>query len=204
MKHAEKIQLAPGELWFNQHYLDGETADHFLHQLLTEIEWQQGRVRLFGKPQKTPRLQYFMGDKEVSYSYSGERLITHPWHPTVALLAERLLADTGYRFNSVLLNLYRDGNDSMGWHSDDEPELGQNPQIASISLGTERRFLLRRKMRTKNERSVGINLSHGSLLWMGSGIQTCWQHSLPKTRACPKPRINLTFRQILVPNTETS
>ncbi len=150
---------------------------------------------MFGRSVAIPRLQAFMGDDQISYRYSGLNLITKPWHPAVLELRNLLKAETGIEFNVVLLNLYRNGQDSMGWHSDDEPELGDNPVIASISLGAKRRFLLRSTDKSNPEKSE-LALNSGSLLWMGTGVQQNWQHSLPKTKVCHQPRINLTFRRI--------
>jgi alkylated DNA repair dioxygenase AlkB len=163
-------------------------------ELHAEIEWEQHFVTLFGKVHACPRLSAWHGDSDARYRYSGNTLEPRPWTPCLAQLRDRLASDLGTPFNSVLLNLYRDGADSMGWHSDDEPELGPRPVIASVSLGA------RRKMRFRNRagRSVTAEqwLDHGSLLVMHGSCQEQWHHSLPRSKRITEPRINLTFRRI--------
>ncbi len=197
MNADNTLCLNPGTLWLDDTFLSQPEANDYFEVLLNEIDWQQGSIKLFGKTRVIPRLQAFMADPGLRYSYSGKTLSTNTWHPKVQQLANRIEQYTGTRFNAVLLNLYRDGNDSMGWHRDDEPELGDDPHIASLSLGTARTFMLRRKKRNKGERSLQLDLNHGALLYMGSGVQQHWQHSLPKASHCPRARINLTFRQII-------
>ncbi len=197
MSVIDTLHLNPGELWLDPRFLTAAEAGNLFDLLIREVNWQQGTITLFGKKRVIPRLQAFMADPGVKYRYSGKTLLTEAWHPAVQDLVSRIEQHTGTRFNAVLLNLYRHGSDSMGWHSDDEPELGADPVIASLSLGAERTFMLRRKKRNKGERSVKLNLVHGSLLWMGPGMQRHWQHSLPKNPRSQTPRINLTFRQII-------
>jgi alkylated DNA repair dioxygenase AlkB len=142
----------------------------------------------------SPRLSAWYGDPGAIYSYSGLRLEPLPWTPVLLEIRQVVtdLAETP--FNSVLLNLYRDGQDSMGWHSDAEPELGRNPVIASVSLGAVRRFVLRHKKR--KEQHIALELESGSVLVMGGALQHYWRHALPKIRQAVGPRINLTFRLI--------
>jgi alkylated DNA repair dioxygenase AlkB len=169
-------------------------ADALFQQLNDELDWQQNTLRLFGKTVKEPRLSAWYGDPGCDYCYSGIRLQPKPWSPGLLAingLLEKCLEAT---FNSVLANLYRDGKDSMGWHSDDEPELGDKPLIASVSLGAERRFSLRHK---HSKQLQHIVLPAGSLLLMAGETQRFWQHQVAKTRRCQQPRINLTFRKIL-------
>ncbi|MCY1541266.1 2OG-Fe(II) oxygenase superfamily protein [compost metagenome] len=145
-----------------------------------------------------PRLVAWYGDPEAGYRYSG---LTHqplPWTPLLAQIRTRVEKAVGQRLNGVLLNYYRDGQDSMGWHSDDEVELGVNPLIASLSLGGTRRFDLRRKGQNRIEHSLLLN--HGSLLVMGGPTQHYWQHQVAKTRSHCAPRLNLTFRLIRSPS----
>ncbi len=150
---------------------------------------------MFGRLVDSPRLSCWMGDPQAAYRYSGVRFTPVPWLPALAAVRERLQLETGHAFNSVLLNRYRDGRDCMGWHSDDEPELGPQPLIASLSLGATRRFLL--KHRARPEVRACVELQHGDLLLMGGDTQRHYRHALPRTARPVGERINLTFRQIL-------
>lgn len=163
--------------------------------LLDQVNWRQDRIRLFGKEHRIPRLQAFLSDPGIHYTYSRLRLAGAPWLPALQPLKQRLEALCEQPFNALLLNLYRDGQDCMGWHADDEPELGQNPVIASVSLGAPRRFRLRHN---RSRDTHALTLEHGSLLLMAGPTQHHWQHCLPRTRVCRSPRINLTFRLIQV------
>lgn len=174
-------------------FLGPEEGDRLLQTLQVQVPWRQDPIRLFGKTMLQPRLTAWYGDREAVYTYSKLRLDPLGWLPALLDLKHRIEAFSQFRFNSVLLNLYRDGRDSMGWHSDDEPELGPNPAIASLSLGVSRRFLLRHK--TRPDRTT-LLLSHGSLLLMAGPMQHHWQHHIPKTKQPLGPRLNLTFRQI--------
>ena len=169
-------------------------ADALFVALQGEIPWQQHRLSLFGREVGAPRLSCWMGDSTATYTYSRTRFEPQPWTPTVAMLRDDLATRFDLRFNSVLANLYRDGRDSMGWHSDDEPELGAQPHIASLSFGAERTFRVRK--RVTREAAMSIQLAHGSLLLMGGTTQALYQHALPKRAAVDSPRINLTFRWI--------
>lgn len=175
-------------------FLDAASADGLLDALLAEIRWEQHHVRLFGRTVPSPRLSCWIGDAGSAYTYSGVRQEPRPWPCSLLPLRDRLRTACGTAFNSALANLYRDGGDAMGWHSDDEPELGAEPLIASLSLGGTRRFLLR-------PRSGGgrlcLALAHGSLLLMGGDCQQLYRHALPRTRRDVAPRINLTFRRIV-------
>ena len=189
------LPLGEAECWFEPHFLGQAEAHALLGLLQQEIPWQQDEITLFGKQQKIPRQQCFMGDADLKYAYSGFTFTTHAWHTAVLALCQQINQNLGSDFNAVLLNLYRDGADSMGWHCDDEPELGQNPNIASLSLGASRRFLFKNKADKQQKHEVLLN--SGSLLWMGDQVQDNWLHSLPKTTKVSAPRINLTFRKIL-------
>jgi alkylated DNA repair dioxygenase AlkB len=153
---------------------------------------------MYGKRIAVPRLTAWFGDAETNYTYSGLTMVPEPWTPELLELKSRLEPRArGTTFNSVLLNLYRDGNDSVAWHSDDEPELGRNPVIASLSLGQARSFRLKHD-HDDSIPPVQIELTHGSLLVMSGALQHHWKHQLPKRRSVNLgPRINLTFRQIL-------
>lgn len=182
------------DYWLKNNFISEQESNAFLSLLIEQIAWRQDKIRMFGKTVSIPRLQTFMGDKGINYTYSNLRLNTEEWHPVVAEIRERIETLTGHSFNSVLLNYYRDGNDSMGWHRDNEPELGKNPTIACVSLGASRTFTLR-DITNKNIKQQLI-LENGSLLWMGPQLQQQCQHSLPKRLSCKNPRISLTFRQI--------
>lgn len=184
-----------GELVYACDWIARENADALFAELMQEVDWASRSIRMFGRKLLQPRKIAFQGDRGVSYAYSGGNHEAQSWHPRVAELNEALAADAGLDFNCVLLNLYRNGSDSMGWHSDDELELGRNPVIASISLGAPRRFLLRRK----NDRRCRCEIApeHGSLIVMRGDMQHHWQHQVPKTARAVGPRINLTFRKIV-------
>lgn len=179
-------------------FVGSGSADRMLERLWRELEWSQPSIRLFGRLVQQPRLVAWYGDPGAVYRYSGLRLEPLPWHPLLQSLRRRIGQHCGHPFNSVLANAYRDGGDSMGWHSDDEPELGPRPVIASLSLGAPRRFLLRHRDRERGERSCGLVLEHGSLLLMTGDSQRLFQHSLPRSRQAVGLRINLTFRRILL------
>ena len=164
-------------------------------RIRAELEWENHRIRIFGREVESPRLSCWMGDPDATYTYSGTRFAPKPWTPLLQRLRDRAAAACGMPFNSVLCNLYRGGRDYMGWHSDDEPELGPEPVIASLSLGAPRRFLFR--LRKDHSVKHELLLEHGSLLIMRGHTQRDWQHSLPKTAKPVGERINLTFRRIL-------
>ena len=174
--------------------MDAEQATTLFDDLLREIEWRQERITLFGKTHAVPRLSCWMGDAETVYSYSNMTMQPVAWSDTVRRIKHQIEAVSSCSFNSVLINYYRDGQDSNGWHSDNEPELGFDPVIASLSLGAERDFLLRHK--TNKALRQSIPLQHGSLLTMRGATQRCWQHHVPK-RAMAKARLNLTFRTVV-------
>jgi len=173
-------------------FLGPEEASHLLQHLTRQLPWRQDSIHLFGQQRMIPRLQCFQGDAGLAYRYSRLTLMADSWDPDVEHLRNRLM-NLGHEFNCVLINLYRDGNDSMGWHSDDEPELGTNPVIASLSLGQTRQFKMRHK---QTGEKLDITLEHGSLLLMSGPTQHHWQHAIMRTKRQLAPRINLTFRSI--------
>ncbi|MCZ4321755.1 alpha-ketoglutarate-dependent dioxygenase AlkB family protein [Pseudomonas anguilliseptica] len=188
------LQLPNAELQLHTQWLDAATAGRWLAELTAQTPWQQPQVQIYGRQLPVPRLVAWYGDAEASYRYSG---LTHqplPWTPLLALIRAQVEQAVGQSLNGVLLNYYRDGQDSMGWHSDDEAELGANPLIASLNLGGTRRFDLRRKGQSRIEHS--LPLQHGSLLVMRGATQHYWQHQVAKTRSPCAPRLNLTFRLI--------
>lgn len=190
------MPLPDGELHLLVQFLSGDDATALFDELLATLAWAPHRVRVFGREHLTPRLCAWYGDAGARYAYSGQMLEPLPWTTALAGLRGRLEAALGLRLNCVLGNLYRDGADSMGWHSDDEASLGPRPAIASLSLGATRRFLLRHRRR-RELGTVDISLAHGDLLLMTGDTQRHWQHAVPKTRRPVGPRINLTFRCVV-------
>lgn len=188
----EWLNVENGRLLWSPHFLSDDQASDLFEQLLRDVPWKQEAITLFGKSVLQPRLQAWYGDK--GYQYSGLTLPATPWLPALLSIKQQCEAISGQSYNSVLVNLYRDGQDSMGWHQDNEVELGKNPVIASLSLGESRRFLLRH-LHCKSK--MEYELTSGSLLIMAGELQHFWQHSVPKTARPKEPRINLTFRQIV-------
>lgn len=189
------LALPDAQLHYQPGFLGAQEAEVLLDALLHSIHWRQDSIRLFGKEHLIPRLQAFISDPGIHYTYSGLKLAGDAWPAELLPLKQRLETLCGQPFNALLLNLYRDGQDCMGWHADNEPELGPNPTIASISLGASRRFRLRHNA---SRQTRGLDLESGSLLLMAGPTQHHWQHCLPRTRRCQQPRINLTFRLIHV------
>jgi alkylated DNA repair dioxygenase AlkB len=169
-------------------------ADRLFDIFYRTLAWQEESVLIFGKACKVPRLMCWYGDAEAVYRYSGVEHRPLPWTGELLAVKAEIERFSGCVFNSVLANLYRDGRDSMGYHADNEKELGANPAIASLSLGDTRLFRLRHK---KRRETLDILLEHGDLLIMAGVLQHHWVHALPKTRQAKNPRINLTFRRIL-------
>jgi len=165
-------------------------------QLQETISWQQDQIQMYGRRIAIPRLNAWYGDEGMNYSYSGIALTARPWTPALMKIKQQLQDKLAIAFNSVLLNYYRDGNDSVSWHADDEPELGPQPLIASLSLGATRRFSLRHKSDRKLP-VQHIDLEAGSLLVMAGDTQRNWHHQIAKTRRSIGGRINLTFRSII-------
>jgi alkylated DNA repair dioxygenase AlkB len=190
---AEVIELdAHSRLHYIQSYIDTSAADTLFEYCLQKLAWQQSQIQLFGKRVAIPRLNAWYGD--AGYSYSGTSFEATTWPQSIERIKAGIEQTFEMPLNSVLANLYRTGADSMGWHSDDEKSLGVAPQIASLSLGASRRFVLRDKQ--NHRRKHELLLPHGSLLLMLGDVQARWQHSLPKTTKVNSPRINLTFRNV--------
>ena len=192
---ARKIVAKNADLHLFDHFLCEKEASELYDLLLSQTPWRQDKIKLFGKELPIPRLQAWYGDKGAAYHYSGMQLHPMSWTPELRTLKRRVENIATASFNSVLINLYRTGQDSNGWHADNEPELGKNPVIASLSLGATRRF----KLRHNNDKGLVIDfeLNHGSLLIMSGCTQTFWKHCVPKTKMNISPRINLTFRKII-------
>lgn len=198
-----RLDLAGAEVVLVPHWLAADAADDLLARLLPAIPWETHRLKWFGREVDSPRLSCWIGDAGASYAYSGRRFEPKPWPAALSALRLRVERACGTRFNSVLANLYRDGHDAMGWHSDDEAELGARPTIASLSLGAARRFRFRRRRARGEPEQPGdrleLCLPHGSLLLMAGDTQRLYRHALPRMRAVAAPRVNLTFRRIVMP-----
>jgi alkylated DNA repair dioxygenase AlkB len=192
---CQRFEMPDANVLYYPAYFTSAESDHFLRALIETIAWRQEAITMFGKAIAQPRLTAWYGDEGAVYTYSN--LTNHPleWTPALLVIKARAEETAQTKFNSVLLNYYRDGQDSMGWHQDNEPELGENPVIASVSFGAPRRFQFRHKKR-KDLDTITIELEHGSLLIMQGTTQTYWKHQLPKTAQDIGARINLTFRLI--------
>jgi len=188
--------LPDAELYYLHHLPLAEPPHIVMGRLINEVPWRAENIFVWGRTYPQPRLIAWYGDAGKNYTYSGINLSPLPWTQALLDIKSRVEAATRTDFNSVLLNYYRDHRDSMGLHSDDEPELGAQPILASLSLGEERTFILRHK-REKTLKPVRLKLASGSLLLMKGETQRHWKHGIDKeTRPCG-PRINLTFRRIL-------
>jgi alkylated DNA repair dioxygenase AlkB len=193
-QEIQSYKMKDASLTFDPNYMDSKQADYYYEHLLQQVKWEQYHIKMFGKTLPQPRLTAWYGENGAAYAYSGIELMPLPFTAELLLLKNSVEAYTKQEFNSVLLNLYRNQQDSMGWHSDDEKELGDFPFIASLSLGSSRNFQLKHK--TDKLLKGKIELNHGSLLCMGGSMQSFWQHAIPKSSIACGPRINLTFRQI--------
>jgi len=189
---GERVPMSDAEVYVFRRFLDGDEADLLFHRLRREIAWKTETIRLFGRHIAMPRLVAWYGD--LPYTYSGLTMPAEDWPPCLVGIKREVSKRTAQPFNGVLLNLYRDGRDSMSWHADDEPELGRDPVIASLSLGSVRRFVFRRN--DDKSSKVLVDLPHGSLLVMDGRTQHHWQHAVPKTAKPVGERINLTFRAL--------
>jgi len=182
-----------GEYCYYPSFFSKVESDFYLKDLTDNILWKQESMNMYGKRINFPRLTAWYGENDKPYSFSGITLNPLPWSTNLLEIKNRIEPKAGVIFNSVLLNRYRDGNDSISWHTDAEPELGRNPVIASVNFGETRNFQLRH-IETKEK--IEIELVHGSLLIMQGELQHFWQHQVPKTSRKVKERINLTFRVI--------
>ena len=190
---SELTQITNGEYIYIPNFFGKAVCDVYFKTLLEEISWKQESMNMYGKTLDFPRLTAWYGDNDKPYSFSGITLKPETWTATLLEIKQQIETKAQVHFNSVLLNLYRNGNDSISWHTDAEKELGINPTIASVNFGATRKFQFRHN--TTNEK-IELNLSHGSLLIMQGELQHYWQHQVPKTKQVVKERINLTFRTI--------
>jgi alkylated DNA repair dioxygenase AlkB len=208
---AERLIERPGlRLRHWPAWLPPARAAELLAALRNEVPWKQEAITLFGRRHLLPRLTCWMADPGCGYRYSGLANVIEPWSPAAAALREALQELTGWRFNSLLLNRYRDGRDAMGWHADDEPELDAAAPIASLSLGAPRDFRLRPQPSPRRPRGAtsplgfggdactpfNLPLHNGDLLLMESPTQLWWQHALPRRLRLQQERLNLTFRVV--------
>ena len=188
------LELNDADIRFDSFFYSQEEGLFLYQYLLKHIDWQQETIQVYGKSHLTPRLSCWMGDENTAYGYSNTIMQPTPWNDQVLAIKQKIERATNQSFNSVLINYYRDGKDSNGWHSDNEPELGANPVIASLSFGAPRDFHLRHK--ANKQFTHKMSLTNGSLLMMSGTTQQYWQHHIPK-RAKAEGRINLTFRTII-------
>jgi alkylated DNA repair dioxygenase AlkB len=188
------LHLQDAEIIYYPHFFDQKVADDIFSQLKTDIPWQQDNITVFGKTHLQPRLTALFGNDGKPYSYSNIKMQPHSWTLLLRKIKVYVESVSEVNFTTVLLNFYRDGKDSNGWHADNEKELGNNPIIASVSFGTERVFQL--KHNTIPGLKQNIVLEHGSLLLMKGTTQHFWKHQIPKTAKPIGSRINLTFRVI--------
>ena len=191
----EEIKLPNAHLIYVSNFYKTDEANRIFNHLKEKTLWQEDDITVFGKTYKQPRLTAFYSENNKSYGYSGLQLKTEQFTPLLNDIKLKIQQEFSESFNSVLLNLYRDGNDSNGWHADNEKELGINPVIASISLGAERPFHFKHKI-FKEQRHKLI-LRHGSLLIMKGEMQHYWLHQIAKTKKQISERINLTYRHIV-------
>ena len=188
------LQLPDSDIVYYPNFLGAKEADHYFKSIKATTPWQQDDITVFGKTYPQPRLTALFGENSKPYSYSNITMHPHAFTAELLELRNKLQMEIGVHFTSCLLNLYRHGKDSNGWHSDDEKALGKNPIIASISLGQERYFHLKHKL--KKDLKQKLLLEHGSLLLMKGETQHCWYHQIPKTAKTIQERINITFRVI--------
>jgi len=172
-------------------------SNALLESFISKLPWESMTIKMFGRDTKIPRLQCWIGDEGCEYRYSGKQLNRQIWNQDLTMIRKKIFKELKINFNSVLANYYRDGKDSMGWHSDDEKELGPNPTIASISFGSERDLVFRNKI---SKKTLTIPQTNGCLILIDGETQKNWQHSIKKTQKIIGPRINLTFRNIIHKN----
>lgn len=191
----QNLLCRDGEVYYYPYFLDPSECVFYYQIFVNKVKWQQQKIKLFGKTYLCPRLSAWYGDADAEYTYSGILNKPEKWFSELETLKRKIEAFCKHTFNSVLINWYRNEKDSMGWHSDDEPELGLNPVIASVSLGQPRVFKFRHRF--DKTLKLSICLENGSLLVMKGACQHYWEHAIPKqTKSC-QGRINLTFRKVV-------
>lgn len=190
-----RIDMPDAEVFLFASLFSEYEANGLFAALRRDILWQHETIKLYGRVHKLPRLTAWYGDPNTTYRYSGITVESTPWIPELLTIRERIEQVSNVSFNSVLLNLYRDGSDSMSWHADDETELGRNPVIGSVSLGQHRALQMKHKTEKANRRT--IPLANGSFLLMQGAVQHHWLHQVAKSKRHIGERINLTYRSIL-------
>lgn len=189
----ETIKILNGDYVYVSNFFNKELSDFYYNKLLFDIVWKQEVMNIYGKTINFPRLTAWYGDNDKPYTFSGITLNPLKWNDTLLEIKNKIELIANTTFNSVLLNLYRSGKDSISWHTDAEKELGLNPIIASVNFGATRKFQLRHN---ESKEKIELLLTHGSLLIMKGELQHYWKHQVPKTNLAVKERINLTFRTI--------
>ena len=190
----ETLDLPGAEIELHQQIWSRSQGDTLCGLLIKELNWRQDKISMFGQTHDVPRLNAWYGDADCSYSWSGITMTPNPWNSTLRDIREKVNGVASEQFNSVLANFYRDGNDIVDWHADDEEVLGQAPVIASVSLGATRKFRIRRKDRS--EKATDIFLRSGDVLVMRGLTQLLWEHEVPRSKKVKEPRVNLTFRKV--------
>ncbi len=188
------LAMPDADVLFYEDFFSEEESNRYFDTLRETIAWEQQELKMFGKQIALPRLTAWYGDEGKPYSYSGITHHPHRWTPELLEIKSKIESVADLAFNSVLLNLYRDEQDSVGWHSDDETELGENPVIASVSFGDVRQFQFKHK--TNDSQRLALDLTSGSLLLMRGATQHHWKHRIPKSKQAKSERMNLTFRVI--------
>ncbi len=194
-EEKQHFKLPNAELIYVPNFFTKKEADTYFNAINTATNWQQDTIRVYGKTYMQPRLTALFGETNQPYSYSNITMYPQPFTKILDSIKQRVETFCHCKFNTLLINLYRNGNDSNGWHADNEKELGKNPSIASVSFGAERPFHYKHK--TQKEQRYKITLQHGSLLFMQGEMQHYWLHQIAKTKKNISPRINLTFRQLI-------
>lgn len=192
-----RLNIPDAVVTYYPHFFPIPEADHYYAQLMEKVDWVQNKIKMYGKENWVPRMEAWYGDKGMNYTYSGITQEPKPWIEELLEIKATIEPVAGIVFNSVLINFYRDGQDRVGWHSDDEKELGEAPIIGSVSLGAKRKFKLRHKNFAENGQQFALDLDHGSLLLMKGETQKYWKHEVPRTALPVRGRINLTYRVIL-------
>ena len=191
------LSLPDSSITFYPEFLPQKLSNQLYLSLLEEVDWTQNDITIFGKTYKVPRLEAWYGDQDKSYTYSGITMSPKPWLDSLLFIKSQIESEIPQQFNSVLINYYRNGNDRVGLHSDDEKELGPLPSIASVSLGADRVFRFKHKKFKQNALSESLTLPGGSLLVMEGITQKYWKHEVPRTSKPIGGRINLTYRNII-------
>jgi alkylated DNA repair dioxygenase AlkB len=191
----EPLNLPDAEVFLFRTFFPASLADRLFVELRDTTAWRQETIKIYGRMIDQPRLSAWYGNEGCDYIYSGIKNVPLPWTTAILEVKRAVEPVSGVVFNSVLLNRYRTGRDSVSWHADDEPDFGENPVIASVSFGGTRTFQFKHKKR--KELKANVELAHGSLLIMRGGTQANWRHQIPKTAKPVEERLNLTFRAII-------